>query len=172
MPSAGSCCGSKAATAASGFLVEVTDIAFDEPFDPTTFVFAPPPGEWVRAGEDSGQLSSVQAGEWLASLIRRLDSHELREVVRQRHPRERHLLAQVRRGDPADYIADKTNRGHLHVHTGDSNSALAVGRELAGIGAIPAARANLASVAKRSAPAISPTSLAAVSGPQPRSATG
>ena len=43
--------------------------------------------------------------------------------------------------------------------------------ELAGIGAIPAARASLASVAKRSAPAISPTSLAAVSGPQPRSAT-
>src|SRR5918999_631921 len=43
--------------------------------------------------------------------------------------------------------------------------------ELAGMGAIPAARASLASVAKRSAPAISPTSLAAVSGPQPGSAT-
>src|SRR5437868_4193691 len=39
--------------------------------------------------------------------------------------------------------------------------------ELAGIGAIPAARASLASLAKRSAPAISPTSLAAGSGPQP-----
>jgi hypothetical protein len=43
--------------------------------------------------------------------------------------------------------------------------------ELAGIGAIPAARASLASVAKRPAPAISPTSLAAVSGPHPRSAS-
>ena len=36
---------------------------------------------------------------------------------------------------------------------------------------MPAARASLASEAKRSAPAISPTSLAAVSGPQPGSAT-
>ena len=42
--------------------------------------------------------------------------------------------------------------------------------ELTGIGARPAARASLASVAKRSAPAISPTSLAAVSGPNPGSA--
>ena len=41
--------------------------------------------------------------------------------------------------------------------------------ELTGIGASPAARASLASVAKRSAPAISPTSLAAVSGPKPGS---
>ena len=41
--------------------------------------------------------------------------------------------------------------------------------ELAGIGATPAARASLASVAKRPAPAISPTSLAAVRGPNPGS---
>src|SRR5215218_7832295 len=39
--------------------------------------------------------------------------------------------------------------------------------ELAGIGATPAARASLAAVAKRWAPAISPTSLAAISGPNP-----
>jgi hypothetical protein len=41
--------------------------------------------------------------------------------------------------------------------------------ELTGIGASPAARASLASLAKRPAPAISPTSLAAVSGPNPGS---
>ncbi len=41
--------------------------------------------------------------------------------------------------------------------------------ELAGIGATPAARASLADVAKRWAPAISPTSLATVSGPKPGS---
>lgn len=41
----------------------------------------------------------------------------------------------------------------------------------AGIGAAPASRASLASVAKRSAPAISPISLAAVSAPQPASAS-
>src|SRR4051794_21115005 len=39
--------------------------------------------------------------------------------------------------------------------------------ELAGIGATPAARASLAAVAKRCAPATSPTSLAAISGPNP-----
>ena len=43
--------------------------------------------------------------------------------------------------------------------------------EEAGIGAAPPVRASLASVAKRSAPAISPISFAAVSGPQPRSAS-
>src|SRR3954468_12310308 len=43
--------------------------------------------------------------------------------------------------------------------------------ELTGIGASPAARASLASLAKRAAPAISPTSLAAVSGPKPGSAS-
>ena len=39
--------------------------------------------------------------------------------------------------------------------------------ELTGIGARPAARASFASVEKRPAPAISPTSLAAVNGPNP-----
>jgi hypothetical protein len=39
--------------------------------------------------------------------------------------------------------------------------------ELAGIGATPAARASLAGVANRCAPAISPTTLAAVNGPNP-----
>ena len=43
--------------------------------------------------------------------------------------------------------------------------------ELAGIGATPAARASLAGVAKRWAPAISPMSLAAMSGPKPGSAS-
>src|SRR6478672_8125882 len=52
-----------------------------------------------------------------------------------------------------------------------SRRCRSVGPELAGMGAMPAARASLASEAKRSAPAISPTSLAAVSGPQPGSAT-
>ena len=40
--------------------------------------------------------------------------------------------------------------------------------ELAGIGATPAARASLAAVAKRWAPAISPTSLAGDQRPEPR----
>ena len=68
-------------------------------------------GVKVIAIGDSGQLSSVQAGGWLGSLTKRLGSHELREVMRQRDPRERQLLAQVRRGDPADFITDKNSAG-------------------------------------------------------------
>jgi conjugative relaxase-like TrwC/TraI family protein len=72
---------------------------------------------------DSGQLSSVQAGGWLGSLTERVGSHELREVMRQRDPRERQLLAQVRRGDPANYITEKERRGQLQVIEGDVHSA-------------------------------------------------
>jgi Mrp family chromosome partitioning ATPase len=90
----------------------------------------------VIAIGDSGQLSSVQAGGWLGSLTKRLGSHELREVMRQRDPRERQLLARVRRGDPADYIDNKTRGGRLHIYGGDAESvrvgergAVAVWRE-------------------------------------------
>ena len=74
----------------------------------------------VIAIGDSGQLSSVQAGGWLGSLTRRLGSYELREVMRQRDPRERQLLAQLRRGDPTDYLTEKAARRHLHIYIGDS----------------------------------------------------
>jgi AAA domain/TrwC relaxase len=77
-------------------------------------------GVRVIAIGDSGQLSSVQAGGWLGSLTRHLGSHELREVMRQRDPRERELLSHVRRGDPADYIAEKSARRQLHIHAGDA----------------------------------------------------
>ncbi|MGZ4343388.1 MAG: MobF family relaxase [Solirubrobacteraceae bacterium] len=77
----------------------------------------------VIAIGDSGQLSSVQAGGWLGSLTERLGSHELREVMRQRDPRERQLLAQVRRGDPTDYTTEKAARGELHIYAGDAQSA-------------------------------------------------
>ena len=82
-------------------------------------------GVKVIAIGDSGQLSSVQAGGWLGSLTERLGSHELREVMRQRDPRERQLLAQVRRGDPTNYIAEKAARGQLHIYAGDAQSASA-----------------------------------------------
>jgi conjugative relaxase-like TrwC/TraI family protein len=82
-------------------------------------------GVKVIAIGDSGQLSSVQAGGWLGSLTERLGCHELRDVVRQRDPRERQLLAHVRRGDPTDYTAEKTARGQLHLYAGDAQSASA-----------------------------------------------
>jgi conjugative relaxase-like TrwC/TraI family protein len=77
-------------------------------------------GVKVIAIGDSGQLSSVQAGGWLGSLTRRLGSYELREVMRQRDPREHQLLARVRRGDPTDYTAEKGARVHLHIYAGDA----------------------------------------------------
>ena len=82
-------------------------------------------GVKVIAIGDSGQLSSVQAGGWLGSLTERLGSHELREVMRQRDPRERQLLAQVRRGDPTTYLTEKERRGQLQVLEGDVPSASA-----------------------------------------------
>ena len=80
-------------------------------------------GVKVIAIGDSGQLSSVQAGGWLGSLTKRLGSHELREVMRQRDPRERQLLSQVRRGAPADFIADKNKDGRIHVIAGNERRA-------------------------------------------------
>ena len=80
-------------------------------------------GVKVIAIGDSGQLSSVQAGGWLGSLTRRLGSYELREVMRQRDPRERQLLANVRRGDPTDYITEKHRAGRLHIIADDPQGA-------------------------------------------------
>ena len=82
-------------------------------------------GVKVIAIGDSGQLSSVQAGGWLGSLTERLGSHELREVMRHRDPRERQLLAQVRRGDPTNYITEKERHGQLQVIEGDVHGASA-----------------------------------------------
>ena len=80
-------------------------------------------GVKVIAIGDSGQLTSVQAGGWLGSLTERLGSHELREVMRQRDPRERQLLAQVRRGDPTNYLTEKKKSGQLQVMAGDNQNA-------------------------------------------------
>jgi hypothetical protein len=87
-------------------------------------------GVKVIAIGDSGQLSSVQAGGWLGSLTERLGSHELRVVMRQRDPRERQLLSNIRRGDPTDYAAEKTARGQLHIYAGDAQR-VAVGEHAA-----------------------------------------
>ena len=43
--------------------------------------------------------------------------------MRQRDPRERQLLAQVRRGNPANYITEMERRGQLQVIEGDVHSA-------------------------------------------------
>ena len=93
-------------------------------------------GVKVIAIGDSGQLSSVQAGGWLGSLTRRLGSHELREVMRQRDPRERQLLSHVRRGDPTNYINEKAAHRQVHIYADDAqgqgggeHAAIAIWRE-------------------------------------------
>ena len=96
----------------------------------------------VIAIGDSGQLSSVQAGGWLGSLTKRLGSHELREVMRQRDPRERQLLSQVRRGAPADYIAEKNGAGGCtsSLATTQSAARASAPRSPRGASARPSAR--------------------------------
>ena len=73
----------------------------------------------VIAIGDSGQLSSVQAGGWLGSLTRRLGSHELREVMRQRDPRERALLDRYTAAQPGEYLTEKASaRPTPHLQRG------------------------------------------------------
>src|SRR5450755_1643925 len=92
----------------------------------SAFASLRPPSRPPSAFGDSGQLSSVPAGGWLGSLTRRLGSYELREVMRQRDPRERRLLAHVHRGDPAGYIEHKLAVGELHLSTGITAEASAI----------------------------------------------
>src|SRR5450755_3182647 len=92
----------------------------------SAFASLRPPSRPPSAFGDSGQLSSVPAGGWLGSLTRRLGSYELREVMRQRDPRERRLLAHVHRGDPAGYIDHKFAAGELHLSDGIAAEACAI----------------------------------------------
>ena len=68
-------------------------------------------GVKVIAIGDSGQLSSVQAGGWLGSLTRRLGSYELRDVMRQRDPRERQLSAAFAGATPPTTSPTRTAPG-------------------------------------------------------------
>jgi hypothetical protein len=72
------------------------------------------------------------------------------------------VAAQAGDGDAMD--------GRVDLAVAAAVEAVAVGlARVTGMGATPAARASLASLANLPAPAISPTSLAAVSGPRPGS---
>lgn len=73
-------------------------------------------GAKVIAIGDSGQLASVQAGGWLGSLTRRFGARELTEVMRQRDPAERRLLADVHAGRPGAYLRHKRGRDELRLY--------------------------------------------------------
>ena len=69
----------------------------------------------IAAG-DGGQLPSVAAGGWFATIAQELGGPELRQVVRQRDRNERDALESLHDGDPEPYVALKREEGSLTVH--------------------------------------------------------
>lgn len=62
---------------------------------------------------DTHQLQSVGPGGLFSALVERLGAAELRENRRQLDPVERELLAQVREGQPLDYLGHAVRAGRL-----------------------------------------------------------
>ncbi len=83
-------------------------------------------GAKLIAAGDIGQLPSVQAGGWFASLSRELAGPELREVMRQRDPGERAALEALHDGNVDEYIAFKQAQGTLLVHPRELKAFAAV----------------------------------------------
>jgi conjugative relaxase-like TrwC/TraI family protein len=78
----------------------------------------------VIAVGDPGQLGSVEAGGWLAALARQQPAVRLCEVMRQRDPKERAALEQLRDGEPERYLAHKQNDISVHATEVDALSAI------------------------------------------------
>jgi ATP-dependent exoDNAse (exonuclease V) alpha subunit len=76
----------------------------------------------VIAAGDSGQLPSVAAGGWFASLPESLRGPELRDVIRQRDPAEREALEALHDGDPDPYLQLKTDQGALQIHEREADA--------------------------------------------------
>jgi len=72
-------------------------------------------GAKVVAIGDPGQLASVQAGGWLGFLGRELGSLRLREVMRQRDPGERRVLAALHEGLPSRYLEWAQREGRIEI---------------------------------------------------------
>ena len=91
-------------------------------------------GAKVIAIGDPGQLASVQAGGWLRTIAERLGAVRLTEVMRQRDPTERLVLAALHEGDPARWIEWATRRQRVEV-VADGRGVLeqAVGEWAAGV---------------------------------------
>ena len=98
-----------------------TVLLLDEAGMASTRITAEIFGHAVRAGAkviavgDPGQLTSVQAGGWLAALTRQHPGPQLREVIRQHDPAEREALEALHEGDPDTYLAKKTEDITIHA---------------------------------------------------------
>ena len=77
----------------------------------------------VIAVGDCGQLSSVEAGGWLAALSRRQPGPTLKEVIRQHDPEERQALQALHDGQPAAYLDHKQDAVSVHDSEGDALAA-------------------------------------------------
>jgi len=83
-------------------------------------------GAKVIAAGDAGQLPSVTAGGWFASLSRSLGGPELREMVRQRDPHECQALGALHDGDPDGYLVHKQRQATLAIHPDRAGAELAL----------------------------------------------
>ncbi len=82
-------------------------------------------GAKLVAAGDVGQLPSVEAGGWFATLTRELRGSELRHVMRQRNPSEVAALEALHDGDADTYLGFKKHQGTLHVHAGEHDALAA-----------------------------------------------
>ncbi len=117
---------------ASGGFAPNTVLLFDEagtaPTRPSAELFARAEqgGAKVIAVGDSGQLPSVAAGGWFATISERLRGPELRQVMRQRDRGEREALEALHDGDPEPYLELKRTRGALQVHELEEDAMRAI----------------------------------------------
>jgi conjugative relaxase-like TrwC/TraI family protein len=105
-------------------------------------------GAKVIAIGDPGQLTSVEAGGWLAAISRAQRGPALRQVMRQLDPSERQALEALHDGDPTAYLAHK--RDQIAVHETEIEALLDVRdawhnaqKRVGGRGAVMIARENL-----------------------------
>jgi hypothetical protein len=81
-------------------------------------------GAKVVALGDPGQLTSVEAGGWLAAVARRAQGPELRTVMRQHDVAEQRALEALHDGEPDLYLAHK--HGAIAVHETEADALRAV----------------------------------------------
>jgi conjugative relaxase-like TrwC/TraI family protein len=81
-------------------------------------------GVKVIAVGDPGQLTSVQAGGWLAALTRQHAGPELRRVLRQHDPAERDALEALHDGNPETYLDHKADQITIHATEDDALGAV------------------------------------------------
>ncbi len=88
------------------------------------FAHADRAGAKVIAVGDPGQLTSVDAGGWLAAITRQHAGPELRQVIRQHDPAERDALEALHDGHPETYLEHKAE--HITIHATQNDALAAV----------------------------------------------